>query len=108
MFGVMKNTFKILFWISIVMLLVTNLFWVYHVLDTSIGNSYYKTSCEEYKDDLDKFTKATDSLTTKQQAIEFFIEQKIDVDTLQKGQDFHINFKSFGLSFDKNGQRFEY
>jgi hypothetical protein len=106
MFGDMN--YKILFWISIVMLLVTNLFWFYQVLDTSIGHSYYKTSCEEYKKDVDQLRKVTDSLTTKTEVLQFLLDNKMEVDTLQKGDDFHVNFKSFRLSFDRQGERFEY
>ena len=103
----MKNRFKILFWISIVILIITNLFWLYQLLDTSIGHTYYKVSCEEYENDLDQLKKVTDSLTTKKQTLQFLKESKIELDTLQKGRIFHVNFKSFSLSFDESGKRFE-
>lgn len=78
------------------------------MLDTSIGHSYYKVSCTEYENDIDQLRKVTDSLITKKEVLQFLLDNKIEADTLTKGDDFHVNFKSFHLSFDKHGKRFEY
>jgi wyosine [tRNA(Phe)-imidazoG37] synthetase (radical SAM superfamily) len=95
----MKRTYKILFWITIIALIFSNLFWIYFSIDNAVGHHYYKVSCDEYKNDLNEFMKTIESFNSKKETIDFLEENSIQFDSIQKGNEFIIIFNSFEIVF---------
>ncbi len=102
----MKKYWKILFFISLIILILTNIYWIYTTLNTGVGHSYYKVSCEEYKKDVVELKKIVEAITNKEDAVEILNDHKITFDTLYKGEEFIIRFESFALSYHRaTGER---
>jgi len=99
----MKSIWKNLFWISLGLLIVTNVFWIYQVLDNAVGNDYYKVSCNEYHGDMLGLKKVLDSKKTKIETLDFLNEHAIEYDSFQKGNEFIISLNSFDLTFNAQG-----
>lgn len=100
----MKRTYKILFWITLTIMVVSNIFWIYQSIDNAVGHSYYKVSCDEYYQDMLKFKQFIETKSTKEEAIDFLELNKVEYDSFQKGTEFIITFSSFDLTYDKNGK----
>jgi len=100
----MKRTYKILFWITLTILVTTNLFWFYQTIDNAIGHSYYEVSCDGYYQDMLKFKQILETKSTKSEVIDFLEINKVEYDSFQKGTEFIITFDSFELEYDKNGK----
>ena len=103
----MKKLYKPLFWSLLVLFVLTNLFWFYQVLDSAIGRSYYEVTCEELRKDSNNLKKLTTEIKTKKEILNFVKSYNLKIDTLQKGELFYINFGSFDIGFDQNGNRFQ-
>ncbi|MBQ0768055.1 MAG: hypothetical protein KBT58_02115, partial [Bizionia sp.] len=73
----MKKTYKILFWITLLFLFLTNIFWLYKTIDTAVGHNYYKVSCNEYYTDMLKFRQIIETKLTKKEAIAFLTKNSI-------------------------------
>ena len=101
----MKNLYKSFFWILLPLFILTNLFWFYQAIDTAVGISYSRDACEEYQKDSENLKKRTIQIQNKNEALNFINKYKLKTDTLQKGKNFHINFGSYHLSFDQNGNK---
>ena len=99
----MIRTYKILFWITLTFLVISNIFWIYQTIDNAIGQNYYKVSCEEYYQDMLKLKKILKTKNTKKEATDFLEKSKIEYESFQKGSEFIISFDSFSLTYDKNG-----
>lgn len=100
----MKKPYKTAFRISIVILLLSNIFWFYKRMEAGLGHDYYKVSHEEYHKDLIQLKKIITPIQNKEEAITFLKLHKIEFDTLSKGTDFNVLFKSFTLSFGADGK----
>ncbi len=47
------KVWKISFWIAVTLLVVSNLFWIYQVIDNAVGHKYYQVNYKEYKENSD-------------------------------------------------------
>jgi len=99
----MKRTYKILFWFTLTILVVSNIFWIYQTIDNSVGYTYYKVSCDEYYQDMLEFKQILETKSTKKEAIDFLELNKVEYDSFQKETEFIITFNSFALIFDEKG-----
>lgn len=93
-----------MFWISIIILILSNLFWIYQAIDNAVSMSYYRDSCEDYQSDMVELKRILDTKKTKEAAINFLEQYKVTYDSLSKGEEFIIHLNSFYMTFDKNGQ----
>ena len=100
----MKRTYKILFWITLTFLVISNIFWIYQTIDTAVGHNYYKVSCDGYYQDMLKFKQILETKSTKEEALSFLKTNNVEFDSLQKGTEFFISFNSFALEYDENGK----
>ena len=103
----MKHPWKKLFWISLIILVISNLFWLYKTVDISVGHNYYEESCDGYYKDMTQFKKILDNYQTKRELIDFLESNHVRFDSIQKGSDFIVTFNSFSITFDKNGKQEE-
>ncbi len=94
----MKINWKIV--VLVVLLIITNLFWIYQVIDTGIGRSYYEVSCEEYRSDAEKLEKICKQFKTKEELFDFTAQYKIEIDTFSKGEALIVRFSSFDVEFE--------
>lgn len=101
----MVRTFKILFWITLGLFVISNTFWIYQTIDNAVGHSYYKVSCDEYYNDMVEFKKILGTLKTKKETIGFLENYNVKYDSIQKGTDFIITLNSFSVTFDNNGNQ---
>ncbi|PIE50222.1 MAG: hypothetical protein CSA38_04405 [Flavobacteriales bacterium] len=86
--------------VLVVLLIITNLFWIYQVIDTGIGRSYYEVSCEEYRSDAEKLEKICKQFKTKEELFDFTAQYKIEIDTFSKGEALIVRFSSFDVEFE--------
>ncbi len=100
----MKSRWKISFWIGIVILLLTNIFWIYQVVDNAIGMTYYKDSCEDFQSDMIQLKSILEKKTTKESAINFLEQNGVDYNSFPKGNEFIIQLNSFDMIFNENGE----
>lgn len=101
----MKNIWKILFWISLIILLLTNLFWMYQTIDNAVDKGYYDVSCNEYEKDMLLYKKIVESKKNKSELFQFLKNNDIDVVGFHKGEGYIISFNSFYVEFDKKGNK---
>lgn len=97
----MKQTYKIRFCLTLVILVLSNIFWVYQTIDNAVGHTYYKVSCEEYYQDMLKFKQIVETKSTRKEAINFLKINKIKYESFQKGTEYIIIFNSFALVYDE-------
>ncbi|MCB9034426.1 MAG: hypothetical protein H6553_11350 [Chitinophagales bacterium] len=95
--------YKILFWITLVFLFLTNLFWIHNKMDTAVGHSYYKDSCEAYKNDLTELQKLLSEGLNKTEMLNYLDSNKIVYNAFEKGNEYIIQFTSFDLVYDNTG-----
>lgn len=100
----MKSRWKIAFWISITILLLSNLFWLYQIIDNAVGMTYFKDSCTNYQDDMIELKRILDYKDSKKTAIEFLELHRVKYDSFQKADNFIIQLNSFDMIYDKNEQ----
>jgi hypothetical protein len=100
----MKRSYKILFWTTLAILVITNIFWFYQAIDNAVGQSYYRDSCDDYYQDMLKFKQILETKSTKREAINFLKTNNIAYESFQKGTEFIISFDSFALEYDTNGK----
>ncbi|MGK7391379.1 MAG: hypothetical protein ACNS60_13570 [Candidatus Cyclobacteriaceae bacterium M2_1C_046] len=100
----MKSIWKILFWICLVLLLATNISWLYHTIDVAVGHGYYQVSCNEYQKDILSLKQILYTKKSKKEALEFLDAYKIDHEGFQKGEDFIISLSSFQLIYGPDGR----
>ena len=100
----MKLRWKTAFWTSILVLLLSNLFWAYQVLDNAVGMTYYKDSCGNYQSDMQELKEILETKTSKETVLAFLEHHHVQFDSFHKADDFIIQLNSFELIYDKNGQ----
>ena len=99
------KTWKISFWISLTLLIVSNLFWVYQVIDTAVGHGYYQVSCEDYKENSDILEAILISFVNKNDLTTFLKELEIEFETINKSDnENYIIIGSLGIQFRDNGE----
>ncbi|CAM1349453.1 hypothetical protein [Tenacibaculum crassostreae] len=100
----MKGTWKTLFWITLMVLVFSNLFWVYQIIDSAVGRSYYETSCNEYERDRAILIKIAQSKEAKDDLLEFLNKNDLPHGYFPKGNNYVVSFSSFSLIFDNKGK----
>lgn len=97
---------KISFWITLILLLVSNLFWVYQVIDTAVGHGYYQVNCEEYKSNSDILEFTLRSYSSKDELIRFLEDKNIQFETYHKADnENYVVIGKLGIQFDDDGNR---
>lgn len=99
----MKSPYNILFWMTLLFLIISNTFWVYQTIDNAVGQDYYIVSCNEYYQDMLQFKQILDSKKSQKEAIEFLDNNLIAYESFQKGNEFIIVFNSFALTYNDEG-----
>src|SRR5688572_28822965 len=99
----MKPTWKILFWITLTLLIISNFFWAYQIIDNAVSKGYYEVSCNEYYGDMMELKRILDTKTTKSEALNFLEQYNVEFDSFQKGEEFIITLNSFGMTFNSDG-----
>lgn len=84
-------------------MIITNVFWLYNVIDNALAHDDYKTQCEFYHKDAIEFEKVLSKLEKQEEMMRFLDKNEIDYDSLQKGNESIILLNSFEFTFDKNG-----
>ena len=100
----MKNKYKVSFWLCIIVLIGTNIFWHYQTIDNAVGHNYYTLSCEEYKKDTDQFVKILGLNQSENDMISFLEKTDIKYNGFEKGEDYVVQFNSFDFIFWKDGK----
>ena len=100
----MKRSYKILFWTTLIILVISNIFWIYQTIDSAVGQNYYMDSCDEYYQDMLKFKQILETKSTKREAINFLKTNNVEYKSFQKGTEFIISFDSFALEYDRDGK----
>ena len=101
----MNRKYKILFWVALTILVISNIFWFYQTIDNAVGKGYYKVSCDEYYNDMIEFKKILQTQKTKNEIVDFLERYHVKYDSIQKGTDFIITLNSFSITFDKKGNQ---
>jgi hypothetical protein len=101
----MKNIWKFLFWICLIITIVSNVFWIYNTLENAVGNNYYKVSCEEYYKDVSILKVIIEKKETKKELISFLENNNVKFESFSKGAENIIVLNSFSIAFDKNGNK---
>ena len=101
----MKNKWRSLFWVCLIVLISSNLYWFYITIDSAVGRSYLETSCEEFEKDMIVFKKSIESKKNKSKLIEFLKKENIEVESFKKGKTYVFNFNSFSLTYDEKGNK---
>lgn len=91
---------KKLFWIILVLLVTTNIYWMYQLLDSGVSLTYLRESYDAQEQDINVMRKLIEqhydfnTLTNKL--------DKSDYELIQKGDDFFIVFGSFEVEFNSD------
>ncbi|MBE7688881.1 hypothetical protein [Tenacibaculum finnmarkense] len=101
----MKNIWKFLFWICLLILISTNVFWIYQIIDNAVGKSYYEVSCKEYRKDAVAFQKIVENRQKQIRIIALLKENNIQFEEFEKGNEYIINLNSFSIRFDEKGNK---
>ena len=70
----MTNKWKSIFWICFVILILTNLFWFYQVIDQRVTITYVKEGYSETENDLETLVKIINSTDLTKQEIKTELE----------------------------------
>ncbi len=100
----MEATWKKLFWFTFALFLISNAYWLYSTFDNAISHAYYASECEACKKDVVNLQKIFQPNSTKEETINFLKAKNIEYETVEKGMENILVFKSFELVFNQNGQ----
>lgn len=91
---------KKLFWISLVLLVVTNIYWMYQLLDSGVSITYLRESYDDQEQDI----KVMRNLIEQQHDFKTLSSKLNEFDNklIQKGDDFFIVFRSFEVEFNSD------
>ena len=103
----MKKPYRTYFWISLIILLTSNIYWFYTTIDNSVGHHYYQISCNEWKSDLEELKKTLPLGIPKQEFEELLKKRNVQYEVIKKGQNHVINFNSFEIVFDNSKKYLE-
>ncbi|OHX63962.1 hypothetical protein [Flammeovirga pacifica] len=99
------KAWKISFWITVTILIVSNIFWIYQVIDTAVGHGYYQVSCEEYKVDSDILNSTLNGFEKIDDLIAFLKKHEIEYNTIYKvDNENYILIGSIEIQFLDNGE----
>lgn len=93
--------------ISVLLLVGTNVFWMYQATDTAIGIHYRKVSCEEYRKDANQLFEALKLIESKEEMMNWLRNNKIEYNGFDKGTQYVMQFNSFDFVFSENGELLE-
>lgn len=91
------------FWVCLILLFASNLFWVYEILDNAVDKNYYKVVCNENYEDMLKLKSVLDNKKKKELTLNFLNENKIGYESFHKGEEFVVQLSSFELIFNSEG-----
>ncbi len=94
--------FSVLF---LVLLVLSNGYWFYQVLDRDVHMSYYSDSCEKQSKDKAVLLDILRGFNSKEKTLCFLRDHQVEFDSFDKrGEGFTISLNSFDLSFDEIGK----
>lgn len=99
----MKYRWKILFWVSLGLLVLSNIFWIYVILDNAVGMTYFKDTCTKHEGDMLVLKGILETKLTKENTISFLNQHKVKFESFPKGDEFVIQLNSFDIIFNKEG-----
>ncbi len=94
----MKANWKIIL-IFVVILVTTNGFWLYQIVDNAVENSYYKGDCEKYQTDSKYLKKVLQNFKNKEDLLYFLSKHSIPAITFRKGEETIVQLQSSHLEF---------
>lgn len=100
----MKNLWRTLFGGAILLLVATNIFWVYQVLDNAVANNYYRVSCEEFLTDATALKKILETKGEKDEVISYLDSEEVSYNAFEKGDRFVITLGSFDMVFNAENE----
>lgn len=99
------KAWKISFWITVTIMVISNLFWIYQVIDTAVGHGYYQVSCQEYKANSDILNATLNSFENINDLTAFLEKYEIEFNLINKAEnENYIIIGSLGLQFLENGE----
>ena len=99
------KAWKISFWITVTLLIVSNLFWIYQVIDTAVGHGYYQVSCEEFKENSDILNATLNGFENIDELTAFLEKHEIEFETINiADNEIYIIIGSLGIQFLDNGE----
>lgn len=99
------KAWKISFWVSVTLLIVSNLYWIYQVFDTAVGLGYYQVSCEEFKENSDILNATLNGFENIDELTAFLEKYEIEFKTINKADnENYIIVGSLGIQFLDNGE----
>ncbi|MEQ8904027.1 hypothetical protein [Ekhidna sp.] len=91
---------KKLFWISFILLVVTNIYWMYQLLDSGVSITYLRESYDYQEKDIDILRKLVEQHYDFNKLTSELDEA--DYELIQKGDIFFIVFSSFEVEFNSD------
>ena len=98
----MKN-WRIGFWIAFILLVVTNIFWLYNSFDNAVSKTYLEDEYVRTKSDVNTFQLLLENLEKKELLIKLE-KLNIEKDTFTKGNNLIIPFNSFSVITSENSE----
>ena len=99
------KSWKALFWIAVILLLTSNIFWIYQIIDNAVGHGYYKVSCEEYKANSDILEWTLRSYQNKDELINFLKDKGIQFEIYNKANnENYVVIGTIGIQFNDDGE----
>ena len=104
---VISTMFRNLFLLALTLLIISNLFWVYQVLDLSVTSHYQQDSCSRYDADRRQLVELLVHRQSKQELLKFLSHYKLSYEIDQKDDRSIISLESFSLEYELDGQLVE-
>ena len=90
--------YKKLFWISLLLLLLSNAFWMYQLLDNAVGYTYLRESYDDLEQDVHM---ARQLIETEYENFDQLVAalDSSTYEVIKKGDEFFLVFESFAIQF---------
>lgn len=99
------KAWKISFWIVTTLLVISNLFWIYQLIDINVGKSYYQVSCDEYKANSDILDSTLHTYENINDLFAFLEKHEIEFETISKSDnENYIIIGSLAIPFHNTGE----
>lgn len=100
----MKNLWRTLFGVATLLLVTTNLFWFYQMLDNAVANNYYRVGCEEFLTDATTLKNILQTKGDKDEVISYLDNEEVKYEAFEKGDQFVITLGSFDMVFNAENE----
>jgi hypothetical protein len=97
-----------LFWISVILFIGTNLYWLYTTIDNAVGHNYYQVSCEAWQKDNKELKKLLPLDVYYSEMLGLLENKDLDFYEFEKGDNKIIQFSSIDLIYGKTGELLDY